>query len=639
MKQLKYSILFLSSLLSAQVDSLSLDDSDSLIIDSGKRDSLKIFRPTIQDYKYYAAYSEKKVIDTALTPEKTYIFSQYNNRDNFGRIQFANIGSGFNLLGFERNDEQDLALLPTNKSFGILGISDIKYYDVKTPTTSFVYHNAVKNGATLYTTYTQNIGKDFNFAVEYFGLRSQGNYRNSLAANNNVILSSHFRTKNQRYEFYTHYLHQNVNNEEYGGIVRDDLFQSGDGEFGNGQNAQVNLNASNTQYGYRRYYFSHQWTPFNSEKFPFKLRHTIFHQGNKYYYHSSDLEPYYAESLEDLANYPLSSKKYSKNLSNTVSLVFDKPNFKLDAGVRYQNLKFGLGEAFVSDNLVLPQEVHENRIGAVGNLDIRLWDKVQLNSFLEFSNGNQFGTFVKSTNRFRFEPIEGYYVNAHANFKSVYPSFNYLMNASAYRNFNYQMLDAKNELILNIGGDVNLKWFQSKLFVDYYRIDNLAYFSSDAKPQQASSSVDISQIGGEATFSYNKFHLQTLLRFQTVMNNKELWPMPNFIGRANLYYQTKVFKNAAEIQGGIKVYYFTEFNSRVYSPVINEFILPTSDSYNIGGKPIVDVYFNMKVKSMMFFIEGQQITTTFSNNQMYTVPKYPFYDFRLNLGIVWRLFH
>lgn len=639
MKQLKFSILFLSSLMSAQVDSLQVDDSDSLIIATGGKDSLKIFRPTIQDYRYFKQFSEKKVFDTALISEKTYQFSQYNNRDNFGRIQFANIGSGFNPLGYERNAEQDLSLLPTNKSFGILGIYDVNYYDVKTPTTSFVYHNAVKNGAVLWSTHTQNIGKYFNFAVEYMGLRSQGNYRNSLASNNNVLFSANFKSKNNRYEFFTHYLHQNVNNQEYGGIVRDDLFQAGDGEFGNGQNAQVNLNASNTQYGYRRYYFSHQLTPFNSEKFPFKIRHTLFHQGNKYYYHQSALEPYFYQDAADLTPYALSSKKYSKNFSNTLSLVFDKENFKLDAGVRYQMLRFGLGEPIAFDSFSLPQEVKENRIGAVGNLAIKLWDKIQLNSFLEFSNGREFGTYIKSTNALKFEPIKDYYVDGYVNFQSSYPSFNYLMNASVYKTFNYRMLDAKNETTLQAGGDINLKWFNAKLSASYNRIENMAYFNELGQPMQSATPVDISQIGGEATFNYNKFNLQTQLRFQSVLNNKDLLPMPAFIGRVNLYYQTKAFKNAAEFQGGIKVYYFSEFNSRIYSPIINEFILPGNNGYAIGGKPLVDLYLNMKVKTMMFFIEGQQITTTFQPNKVYTVPRYPFYDFRLNLGIVWRMFH
>jgi hypothetical protein len=50
------------------------------------------------------------------------------------------------------------------------------------------------------------------------GLRSQGVYQRELAASNNFILSSHFNSKNNRYRFFTHYIHQNVNNEENGGI-------------------------------------------------------------------------------------------------------------------------------------------------------------------------------------------------------------------------------------------------------------------------------------------------------------------------------------------------------------------------------------------------------------------------------------
>jgi hypothetical protein len=70
-----------------------------------------------------------------LQADKSYQFSQFNNRDNFGKIQFANIGSGFQDLVFSVNKEQNLALLPTNKSHFIVGIDDVKYYDVKTPTT------------------------------------------------------------------------------------------------------------------------------------------------------------------------------------------------------------------------------------------------------------------------------------------------------------------------------------------------------------------------------------------------------------------------------------------------------------------------------------------------------------------------
>lgn len=613
---------------------------DTLVIDSGKKDSLKIFKPTINDYQYQTQFSEKKVFDTVMTFDKTYIFSQQNNKDNFGRVQPANIGSGFNPLVFEVNPEENLSLLPSNKSYMIIGANDVKYYDVKTPTASFIYHNAMRNGAALKSTYTQNIGKRFNFALEYMGLRSQGLYRNSLSANNNTLFSGHYISKSGNYELFAHYLHQNVNNQESGGITEDNLFQSGDSNYSNRQNAQVNLASSSSQFSYRRYYLSHQFTPFNSEKFPFSIRHIISHQGNKYYYNQTALESYWYDDPTDLVNgFPLTTKKYSENFSNTVSLIFNNEKFKLDAGVRYQMIKFGIRDIVELNNVPFPGELKENRIGAVGNLQVKLWDKIQLNSFLEFSNGSQFKSYLKTTNNLKFEPIKDYFVNAKVNFQSAYPSFNYLLNTSVYNNFNYYLEDAKNQSVMEVGGSINLKWFKTEIFANYFRVDNYTYFDSNGSPKQSDNSVNISQIGGDATFSFNKFHLNTRVHFQNTLTNKDLLPMPGFIGRANFFYQTQAFKKAAEIQAGVKVYYFSKFASREYFPVLNEYILPRADSFSIGGQPIADVYINMKVKKMFFFIEGQQIGTVISNNKAYAFPHYPVYDFRLNIGIVWYLFN
>ncbi|MGG1924452.1 putative porin [Chryseobacterium sp. NRRL B-14798] len=613
---------------------------DTLVIDSGKKDSLKIFKPTINDYQYQTQFSEKKVFDTVMTFDKTYIFSQQNNKDNFGRVQPANIGAGFNPLVFEVNPEENLSLLPSNKSYMIIGANDVKYYDVKTPTASFIYHNAMRNGAALKSTYTQNIGKRFNFALEYMGLRSQGLYRNSLSANNNTLFSGHYVSKSGNYELFAHYLHQNVNNQESGGITEDNLFQSGDSNYSNRQNAQVNLASSSSQFSYRRYYLSHQFTPFNSGKFPFSIRHIISHQGNKYYYNQTALEPYwYNDPAELVDGFPLTTKKYSENFSNTVSLIFNNEKFKLDAGVRYQMIKLGIRDVVALNGVPFPGELKENRIGAVGNLQVKLWDKIQLNSFLEFSNGSQFKSYLKTTNNLKFEPVKDYFVNAKVNFQSAYPSFNYLLNTSVYNNFNYYLEDAKNQSVMEVGGSINLKWFKTELFANYFRIDNYTYFDSNGSPKQSNNSVNISQIGGDATFSFNKFHLNTRVHFQNTLTNKELLPLPGFIGRANFFYQTQAFKKAAEIQAGVKVYYFSKFASREYFPVLNEYILPRADSFSIGGQPIADVYINMKVKKMFFFIEGQQIGMVISNNKAYAFPHYPVYDFRLNIGIVWYLFN
>ena len=77
----------------------------------------------------------------------------------------------------------------------------------------------------------------------------------------------------------------------------------------------------------------------NSEKYPFKVRHTILHQANKYWYKQQGSESFYnSDVVEDFGT---SAYKFSKNLSNTFTLLFDKPTFKLEAGVRHQMINLG----------------------------------------------------------------------------------------------------------------------------------------------------------------------------------------------------------------------------------------------------------------------------------------------------------
>ncbi|MCD9854147.1 putative porin [Epilithonimonas sp. JDS] len=611
--------------------------SDTIKVDSGEKDSMEIYKPTINDYQVKTRFSEKKIYDTTFTIERSYIVTQYNKKDNFGKIQSANIGSGFQNLVYEKNAEQNLNLLPENKSFYIKGENDINYYDVKTPTTTFFYNNAMKNGGQLQTTYTQNVGKNFNFAIEYMGLRSQGLYQNSLASSNNTIFSGHYLSKNGKYEAYAHYIHQNVNNQENGGIADLNVFLNGESQFNNRQNIETNLSGVESRYSARRYYFSQEFSPFDPAKYPFKLRHKIYHQGNKYYLSETTANTAFFDS-DDIPNFPLYNKKFTNNLSNTFSLVWDNEKFKLDAGFRHQYLTFGNKNAFPLLNI--PGYFKEQRFGAVGNLQIKLLDKIQLKSFLEISKGSEFGNYIKTTNQLVFEPIKDYLVEGRVNFQSAYPSFNYLVNSSHYVDYNYYLENPNNEIVTQLGGTVRLaKWFDTQLFVDFFKIDNYTYFNSSSKPEQSSSSLNISQIGGESTVKYGKFNLNGKVLFQKALNNQDLLPMPDFIGRINLFYQAPAFKKAAEVQVGVKLYYFSKFASREYSPILNEYILPGTNAYSIGGQPIADVYFNMRVKRMFFYIEGQHINQTFMQNKSFTSPYYPIYDFRLNLGVVWYLFH
>src|SRR5690625_2146502 len=164
-------------------------------------DSLRIHRPVITDYTYWRENDlTPSIIDTTLSIEN-YYNQNFTQKDMFGKINFPNSGQTFNPLVYE-NRRFKLNLLPEGKSFNYLHAEDIRYYDVKTPMTEFVFDNGVREGQYLSTTFAHNLSPQFNYSVRYRGLRSVGFYQNNLAANNAFIATINHRTKNERFKLW-----------------------------------------------------------------------------------------------------------------------------------------------------------------------------------------------------------------------------------------------------------------------------------------------------------------------------------------------------------------------------------------------------------------------------------------------------
>lgn len=636
-------ILFLLALwpllFAAQVrnktDSNKIAEQDTLVIDTGKKDSVKIFRPTIQDYQFFTENGVRSYIDTVFTVDKLYRYTNYTNRDTFGLLPFANIGAGFNPVEYQFNPEQNLTLLPINKSYLIIPRYRVRYYDVKTPTTTFMYHNAMRNGAALTTTYTQNIGKRINLTAEYMGLRSQGFYRRGLTANNHTLFSGHYLSKNGHYEVFAHYLHQNINAEENGGILRDDLYLAKDKSFRNKQNVQINLANSHSRFSYRRYYLSQYFTPFDAERFPLRLHHEIYHQGNKYSFSQTAPEEYYLKNTTVNEAYASPSYKYSDNLSNTLSALWQREKFTLSGGFRHQRIELGT-DASVINGIPVGSGLRENRVGLVASLDTKIIPALALDADFEASRGGTFGTFLRSANRLDVTIAQQYHLLGEVNFQSAVPSFNYHLNPSIYQAFNYFRTDFDNENLFEIKASAMLPWWGIRAFTHLAKIGNMAYFDSNGQPMQSSEGVNVLKIGGAWAAGWRKFHGDFLVQYQGVPRAQDLLPLPQILARANVYYQSKVFQNHAEIMTGLKGVFYSRFDSRRFFPVLNEFVLAGNQGFAIGNTPMVDAYFSIKVKRMFIFLEGQNLLSTL-NIPMYAAPSYPVPDFRLNMGLVWYL--
>ena len=91
------------------------------------------------------------------------------------------------------------------------------------------------------------------------------------------------------------------------------------------------------------------------------------------------------------------------------------------------------------------------------------------------------------------------------------------------------------------------------------------------------------------------------------------------------------------MQTGVTFKYFTKYHMNAYDPVLAEFYVQNDEE--LGGFPIVDLFFNAKVRQTRIFFVYEHINSLFSSkNEYFSAPGYPYRDGVIRFGIVWNFF-
>ena len=111
--------------------------------------------------------------------------------------------------------------------------------------------------------------------------------------------------------------------------------------------------------------------------------------------------------------------------------------------------------------------------------------------------------------------------------------------------------------------------------------------------------------------------------YQNVLAGDEVFKVPQIVTRQSLYYENHLFKRALFMQTGVTFKYFTKFNMKAYDPVLGEFYV--QNTQELGGFPMIDLFFNAKVRQTRIFFTLEQFNTLFtSKNEQFSAPGYPF---------------
>lgn len=599
-------------------------------------------KPPIQAYKIISFDRDTTYVDTTLSIQKKYKFN-YLRKDNFGLLQFSNVGETYNSLtySFDRLNLKPLFAAQSHH-FNYKEIEDVNYYHVPTPFTELYFKTAYVQGQQLDAFFTVNTSPQFNFSIGYKGVRSLGKYQHILTSTGNFLFTANYHNLSKRYAMRVHVAAQDIMNQENGGLKDSSLglFINDDPEFKDRGRLDVKFEDAANKLEGIRFYGDHYYELISDRD---SISHSVLTLGNvisyehKFFRYDQD-KPFKAFGPSYVTS-NLSTRTKLEDFNVKGYVDYDNSLLgKITAWAGYTDLNYGYNSVLILDNGRIPDRIIGNMVeaGAAYQKEYRgfeLSGKGAINLAGDFE-----GNYLQGAASFNLK--DDYSAKASLTIHSVVPNFNFQLYQSDYKNYNWKT-NLNNVKTQELKFEINTKKF-GNASVSYTGIDDYTYFGikandSTPSPLQASERVDYLKIKAEKEFRYGNFALENTLMYQQVFNGENVFNLPQFITRNSLYYQNHLFKKALFLQTGVTFNYFTKYNMNAYDPVLAEFYV--QNDQELGGFPLVDLFFNAKIRQTRIYFIYENFTALFaSKNEYFAAPGYPYRDNVLRFGIVWNFF-
>jgi hypothetical protein len=618
---------------------------------SNKEVSVEGEKPPITDYLIISQKRDTTYLDTTLTMAKDFKFN-YLRKDDFELMPFHNVGQPYNELG----KSFDLELLSPRlgsraRHQNYYEIDDIFDYYVPTPLTDLYFKTVVNQGQQLEALFTSNLSPQFNFSISYKGVRSAGNYVNTLTSSGNFKFTSNYTSKDKAYRLRVHTVFQDHLNEENGGLEAASLqgFIDDEANFQNRGRLEPNLTDAESLLDGKRFYIDHDYELIGEKD------STSYYSGrvyNKAYYE----DKFYQFSQTNADENFLGDAYISSNLQ-------DKTNLEegmIEAGVSYEHHLLGFYKAGVArhkynygyDRLINQNSgIINNRL--IGELyQFKAAFEKRIGKFDVTANagvniaGDLAGQFINGQASYKFKDFD---VKAGLAISSRAPDFIFTLHQSDYLNYNWQnsfnniekqelsfLIDSENY----VNAQVTFTTLQDHVYFAQNLVANTnnAVTGYNALPLQASGDITYLKIKLSKDISFLRhFGLDNTLMYQKVTQTDDIINVPDLTARSTFYYKNRFFKNALLLQTGITAKYFTEYHMDGYDPVLGEFY--SQNTEELGGFPMIDIFVNAKIRQTRIFFKLEHANQLFANNTDYfSAPRNPYRDFSIRFGMVWNFF-
>jgi len=589
-------------------------------------------------YKIYSLAKDTVYVDTSLTIKSDYKYN-YLRKDNFGLLPFANDGQTYNTLYFGYNNTSALPEFGfKSKHFNYLPVKDINYYSVPTPLTELYFKTVLEQGQNVDALVALNTSKNLNFSIAYKGLRSLGKYQNSLSSTGNFRFTTSYHTSNKRYNLNLHYVAQDILNQENGGLLNKENFESGDPQFNDRSRLDIVIDSAKTILKGKRYFIDHSFRiNKNDASNNVFLEHQFSYETKSYNFQKTTKTDYFGEGYVT-KNYDDLTK--SNAVYNKLGATFSNSTIgKFNVFSEIMSYNYFYDRILISNNqIVVPNSTNQQLLALGGKY---FYNKGKIRGEALFSKGISKQTFSTLDLFAKYSINEKNSISAQYQNLSKVPDLNYTLYQSDFVHYNWYN-SFENEKINSLKVKAQTQWFSAEaqltLLTDhlYFSNDDATQATLLVTPKQYSGSINYLSIKAEKEIKFGKFALDNTFLYQKVVQNDDILNVPQFVTRNTLYFSDYVFKKAMYLQTGFTFQYFTSYYANSYNPLIAEFY--NQNTTKIGAFPMVDFFINGRIRQTRIFLKAEHFNSGFTGNKFYSAPNYPYKDFVVRFGLVWNFF-
>lgn len=504
--------------------------------------------------------------------------------------------------------------------------TNIRYYNTRAPYTKFYYVTDPKIHQFIHFIHSQNIGKNFNFALEFQRTRSQGVYLNQGTNINQLTLSLNYHLK--RYVLFANGIYDYYKLNQNGGITSDTTI--GDAAFSNRQTVPVNISSAFSLYRdksfhIKQYFFFGYGSKDSLRASPLLyISHSLRLAGNSNVY--DDPGPldtafsFYKNIYKDSTS-TYDSLHYIE-WSNDLSIGSAKawPAFlRWEAGVTDQQVRFkdGLRDSLFN-NLIAHACIYDTGRMLYNVQGSEIFSGTQQG---DMKASAAIGVFLDSA-KMRSVRIEGNYASQTP--PLIYELY-YGNNLMWLKHFN-RMNTSTASLIYR-----DEKWHLC-LTLSASQIQNLTYFDVDATPRQYNATLPVLSARLQKNFTLGKWHLNMNEIYQYVQDSLPL-RLPQFVLENSFFYENYLFHHNLLLRVGTDVFYNASYYGYAYMPITGQYYL--ENQTKLGDYVYIDPFVSFRIKTFKMFIRLENAGSKLLGANYFYALHTPYTDRVLRFGISW----